>query len=340
MASSPPHTDHQAQRRPERTTDSRPVRRSRLALALSLCLSTSATLAAPWQIDATEEEIKDIADGMLTLMSFTVLPDVTTSSLSIQSGEQNDPGLTQVAFGGGFTVSKEFPLYLEGTLGWSRFDPEFVATDGTVESRIPFKWNSFSATGGVGWDFPIDAREELRLRPVFNFTLGHVTSDVSLLQALINAELGTSFEIVEDQDMNAYGLGGSLMLDYERYRENYEIDVELRYTNIQLRTFGSTSEGLRGESESNTAGVWARWRAPTGLMLLQRPLRYVLETSQTRYYGDQRGALGFDHLTSLGAGIELDTSAYTDIISRTRVLGRYVFGNNVSGVSLGLAVSF
>jgi hypothetical protein len=296
--------------------------------------------AAPWELQVGEGDIKRITDGVLTLMSFTVLPDITTSSLSVDSASANDPGLVQATFGGGFTVSPEFPLYLEGTLGWSRFDPEFVATDGVQQRRVPFKWNSLSATGGIGWDFPIDDLEELRLRPIFNFTLGHVTTDATILQTLINNNLGTSFDIVQEKRMNAYGLGGALMLDYERYRDDYEIDVELRYTNIQLRTFGSTSSGLKGNAAADTAGVWARWRAPTGMTMLQRPLRYVLETSHTQYFGRQRGALGFDYLTSLGAGIEVDSSAYLDIVSRTRLVLRYIFGNNISGTSLGLAVSF
>lgn len=311
---------------------------------MATCLCAAAALlpahAADWHLEASEEDVKRIADGMLTLMAFTVLPDITTSSLSLESSTQNDPGLSQFALGGGFTVSDEFPLYLEGNFGWSRFDPEFIATRGEEQRRIPFRWNSFSLTGGVGWDFSLDDRRELKLRPIFNFMLGHVASDASLIQALINARLDTSFEIVKDQEMDAYGLGGALMLDYERYRDDYEVDVELRYTNIQLRTFGSTSSGLRGSSESNTTGLWARYRAPTGLTLLQRPFRYVLETSHTRYYGDQRGALGFDYLTSVGAGFEVDSTAYTNLVTRTRLVARYIFGNNVRGSSIGLAVSF
>ena len=45
-------------------------------------------------------------------------------------------------------------------------------------------------------------------------------------------------------------------------------------------------------------------------------------------------------LTTVGAGLELDSSAYNVFITRTRLVGRYVFGNNVSGFSVGLAVSF
>jgi hypothetical protein len=37
----------------------------------------------------------------------------------------------------------------------------------------------------------------------------------------------------------------------------------------------------------------------------------VLEFSHTQFLGDLRGAMGFDWLTSLGAGFELDTSVRT-----------------------------
>jgi hypothetical protein len=107
----------------------------------------------PWQLDVSEQELKEIADGALTLMSFQVLPDLTTSSLSIQKASSDDPGIWQTTFGGKFTVSKSFPLYLEGTLGYSRYDPDFIATSGEQEQSIPVKWNSFAATGGFGWDF-------------------------------------------------------------------------------------------------------------------------------------------------------------------------------------------
>ena len=46
----------------------------------------------PWQLDVSEQELKEIADGALTLMSFQVLPDLTTSSLSIQKASSDDPG--------------------------------------------------------------------------------------------------------------------------------------------------------------------------------------------------------------------------------------------------------
>ena len=50
--------------------------------------------------------------------------------------------------------------------------------------------------------------------------------------------------------------------------------------------------------------------------------------------------LGFDYLASVELGLELDTRAHETFMTRSSAVLRYVFGNNVSGFSLGLAVSF
>lgn len=65
----------------------------------------------------------------------------------------------------------------------------------------------------------------------------------------------------------------------------------------------------------------------------------AIECDQTGR-GAQAGVLGFNYLTTLGAGLELDTTAHEVYVTRVRAVVRYVFGNNVSGVSLGLAASF
>ena len=74
------------------------------------------------------------------------------------------------------------------------------------------------------------------------------------------------------------------MLDYERYRPENEIDVELRYTNIYLQSINTSSEAVSGSTSAQTLALWARWRAPTGLTALDRPFRYVLEFSHTQFF--------------------------------------------------------
>lgn len=288
----------------------------------------------------SQDDLQKRANGVLALMSFSIVPDITTSSLSIGSGGGSTSGSTKffmTQLGGGDTISDSVPIYLEGVLAGSRYDPTFVATQGAESRSIPTKWNSLSATGGIGWDFKLT--DELKLRPIFNVALGNVTSDLRAASWYVGRQTGTDVDFLDRGSLNAYGLGGSLMLDYEHYRPGYEVDVELRYSDIRLKSF-SSSAAVQGNATAQSANLWARYRAPTGIVLLQRPLRYVLELTHSEFLGDQRGVLGFDRLTSVGAGLELDSSAYDVIITRTRLVGRYVFGTNVSGFSVGLAVSF
>jgi hypothetical protein len=304
----------------------------------AILMSLAAAQAAAQSSPVTGAKLQKVANGVLVLMGYSLTPDVTTGSLSFSNAASGNPGFSMSSLGAGFTVSKGFPVYLEGTAAYSRYDPTFVVSDGTQERPIPTKWNSLSGTVGIGWDFPI--AKELYLRPIVNFSLGRVASDLKAAERFVEIKTGQEIEFLNHGSLDALGLGGSLMLDYERYRPENEIDVELRYTNIYLESYGNTSDAVAGHSSAQNVNLWSRWRAPTGLTALDRPVRYVLEFVHTQFLGDLRGSLGFDWLTSLGTGLELDSSKYPIIITRTRLLGRYKFGDGVQGWSIGLAISF
>ncbi|MGF6654614.1 hypothetical protein OKW34_005203 [Paraburkholderia youngii] len=311
------------------------------ALPLSLLSGPSHAQVVPGQLSSNTViggNVKQHADAVLAIMSYTTVPDVTTSNLSVNNGLTGNPGFGQTQFGGGFTLSRSFPLYMEGTLAYSRYDPVFIATDGAQQRAVPTKWNTFSGTVGLGWDFRIT--DELAFRPILNGTIGRVSSDLKVGQTLFNHVTDSNLQFLENGSLDAYGYGGSLMLDYEHYRENYEIDAELRATDIYLRSFGGSSQAVQGSATAQQVSLWTRWRAPTGWHALDRPVRYVLEAAYSHYFGDSAGVLGFNDLTSLGVGLELDSSRYPVIVTRTRAMVRYVFGRNVHGVSFGFAMSF
>ncbi|HYP72221.1 MAG TPA: hypothetical protein VEP93_15145 [Variovorax sp.] len=324
--------------KPTANTQGQP-RRWTAALSLAASLLASGADASAQEFRLRDNFVKNQANGILSLMAYSVVPDLTSSNLSIKNAQTENPSVFMTQLGGGDTMSKSVPIYLEGAIAYSRYDPTFIATSGLDARRVPTRWNTLTGTAGVGWDFPIT--DELVFRPIFDFALGKMATDLKVAEFALGRILGRDIDFLRDGTMNAYGLGGAVMLDWEHIREDYQIDLELRYTDIRLRTFGNTSEAVQGEASARTANVYARYRAPTGMHALDRPVRYVLELSHSHYLGSQADILGFDYLTSLGAGLELDTSAYNPLyVSRARAVLRYMFGNNVSGVSLGLAVSF
>lgn len=295
-----------------------------------------------WAADG--HRIKQRADAVMTLMSFMIVPDITASDLNIGSGTDDKSELAITQFGGGATMGESFPLYLEGALGYSRYDPQFVISDGDQSRRIPTKWNSLTTTGGIGWDFSLHRDRwggNLVLRPIANVMLGTMASDLRIGAWALERHKNADYDFLDGGRLNAYGLGGSLMLDYELLSKSQDIDIELRYTGMSLQTFGNTSSAVAGSATAQNLGLYLRRRAPIfEWTLLKSPVRYVLEGAHTEYLGDQRGKLGFDSLSSVGMGIEMDSSKYPVFITRTRLVARYMFGNGTSGYGVGLAMSF
>jgi hypothetical protein len=79
---------------------------------------------------------------------------------------------------------------------------------------------------------------------------------------------------------------------------------------------------------------------PTGWgVALGRPVRYVYEVATTRFLGNET-EIGLSQMSSVGFGLELDSSAHKVLATRMRAVVRYRFGPNVRGASFGLALSF
>ena len=312
--------------------------RNALAATLTFGLLLAASPATSQDFTLAGGDLQKRVNGALAMMQYCLTPEVTTSSLSINAGEAGVNGLTLYQLGGGFTWSKLFPLYLEGNAAFSRYDPVFIFSRGTVRAEVPVVWKSLVGTAGIGWDFPI--AKELVLRPIANLSVGRVVSEIAVAGGVADGETGQEAEFLRQGQLNAVGYGGSLMLDYEHYREAYEIDVEARLANIWLQSVSGTSGAVKGTALSQSASLWARWRAPTGLRALDRPVRYVLEYAYSYYFGPDGDMVGFNHLNSLGAGLELDIGALDPLFTRARLMGRYRFGEKVTGWTIGLGISF
>jgi hypothetical protein len=299
------------------------------------------------RVDAIRAELGRRGPGVLGLMGYNMTPDGSTNALQVNrttaSADEGSSLLTLGQMGAGFTLSESVPLWLEGYLGYARYDPRAVFT-GLPPRQTPLRWNNVAATIGIGYD--IRLAEYLWLRPIFNASLGYAASDRSLLGDFLTWRTGRDIPALEGEHAWVGGLGGSLVLAYYDYQPQRDIDVELRYTQIELQTLGDTVRALRGRSNARTVGLWARYRWPTGYEAFGRPIRWVLDGSASYYFGEQEQTLGFSWSVKLGGGIEVDLGRY-EIgaaginLSRVRLVARYFYGDgNVTGTSVGIGVSF
>jgi hypothetical protein len=289
--------------------------------------------------------------GVLGLMGYSAIPDGSANAVQVNrttvSGTgadgEADPTLTFSQFGFGFTVSESFPLFMEIYGGYARYDPRAVLTN-LEARRSPLRWNNFTTTIGLGYDIAV--AENLWLRPIVNVAGGYAAGDATLFAQFINYRTDVDIAALTDRHVNVWGAGGALMLAYYDHRPEREIDVELRYSRLQLETFGDTLPAARGRSTAESFGVWARYRWPTGSEVFGRPLRWVIDGSATSYLGDQRDAIGFAWSAKVGGGIEFDTGRWElgaagISLSRVRLIGRYFFADNdLTGYSFGIGMSF
>lgn len=318
---------------------------SRAGMAVAALLAAGAASAQQQPVTFVGKTPHHFSKGTLEVLSYSVVPDGTISALQINrsAGVDDDFGVTIGQIGAGFTWSDSFPLYLEGYLGYARYDPRFVFKDSEELQRLPTKWSQVSSTVGVGYDVPI--ARNLVLRPIANASLGRVTTDATLAENLAPFRRSQDVTYLEHGELNAWGLGGSLMLVYKDHLPEREIDVELRGTDLYLRTFGDTSAAVRGDTNAVAMSLWGRLRWPTGYEAFDRPVRWVVDGTHSRFFGEPEGALGFNYLSKIGGGLELDLGAlkigaFGAEVQRVRLVGRYVFAPNVSGFSIGLGISF
>ncbi|QDL91925.1 autotransporter outer membrane beta-barrel domain-containing protein [Paroceanicella profunda] len=292
--------------------------------------------------DLVSFSVERQASGALAAMGIGVVPSETASTLVLNTGTGSDarPDFASAQLGGGFTVSDSFPLYLEGYLGYTRFNPSYLVVSDADRAYVRPKWTSISGTAGIGWDFALN--ENLVLRPMVNFALGQVVSDTAVLAAFIADHIGAEdARFLRDGGLTAGGLGGSMMLEYNKaWDEDYEADLSLRYSRIHLKPIAG-DRGVVGEARAETLALWSRMRVPTGLTLFGRSVRGVGEFSAAWLPGDQGEILRTDWLVQVGAGVEFNLSeTWVPLAREVRLVARYTRGDVLQGFGIGLAASF
>ncbi len=311
------------------------------ALSIAVFALSAAPASAQSLQDVLFGRVKRQAEGALAVFGISAIPSETASTLALEIDTTNGDRFEFVAgqLGGGFTLGDSFPLYVEGYVGYNRYDPTLLLTQGAQQSRLPLKWSSIAATGGVGWDFGIT--DDLVLRPMLHVALGRVQTDLSVAGTVVADRLGLDVSFLQSGGFWVGGVGGSLGLEYNhRWDNDYEVDATLRYTHIRLKQIAGNND-LSPSADAATAALWTRLRVPTGLHLFQRPVRGVLEASSSYLPGDQGDILQTDWLVQVGGGVEVDLErTFVPLVTTTRLVARYTFGEVLQGFSIGLAASF
>ncbi len=283
-------------------------------------------------------QVEEKAAEALALFGLIAVPNDAATTISLD-GAGGTTDLLSVQTGGGFRVSDDFPLYLEGFAGYQRYDPVFVFSNGEDSADVRARWNAVALTGGVGWDFPVT--DKFTIRPMGHVTVGRIISDTELGLRFIGNQIGKDAGFLLNGGLTAAGYGASISAIYEDITDAYEFEVSGRATYLHIETVGSSSD-VDASSDASVASFWTRYREPVkDWTAFGQPVRWVVDASLGLYDGGPNEFPGIEWLAGLGAGLELDVSD-TKLIwtTRARVMARYYFGEDYQGWGLGLGISF
>ena len=324
-----------------------------VALGAPVTATAQPVVTLPQIADALRDRFAGLQSrrgGVIGLMGYNVVPDGSANAISLTRGSSGDkadngsPGFTLGQFGFGFTVSDDLPLYLEIYAAYARYDPRYLFSGGEAQRGNRLRWNNVTSTIGVGWDFEI--AQNLYIRPILNGAIAAAAADSTMFGWLIERRTGANISALTGNQVNAWGLGGSLVLAYYDARPQWELDIELRYTQIHLETFGNTLQAARGSSIARTVTWWGRYYWPTGWEAFGRPVRWLIDTNFSWYVGNQAQAIGFGWATRVGAGIAMDLGrqewGVAGInIGRLGLIASVLYGDRgVTGHSVGVTMSF
>ncbi|KIC42841.1 hypothetical protein RA27_05780 [Ruegeria sp. ANG-R] len=309
-------------------------------LFLPLLLLAQTASAQSLLEDAFEKQQRENAAGSLAILGLAGIPDDSASAISLQSNTDNrDYDFKSAQLGGGFRLAEGVPIYLEGYIGYARYDPVLTFSGTGATTRIPLKWTSLAVTGGVGYQF--DIGEQWKLTPMAHISIGRTQTDASVGAQAIANRLGLDRDFLESGGIWAGGAGGSMTVSYEKPLSNdREFEASLRYTHIEYWPIGD-NEDLLVESTAANAVLWSRYRFPTGKRMFGRPVRWVGDLSLSYLIGDQSLVLGTDWLARVGGGIEVDLSdTWVPWVTTTRLMVRYYGSDTVNGFTAGIGISF
>ncbi|TMV07630.1 hypothetical protein FGK63_09175 [Ruegeria sediminis] len=279
-----------------------------------------------------------LADQALATWGYLALPNRAARFVSAGRFKGSDAELLYGQIGDGLNPYETSPFYTELFGGYQSFDPVLTLSDGSNTTTANAEWNSFSVTGGFGWDFEID--EYWTLRPIANISFGNVQAEVDPISGVNSGNSGSGVDFLRNGELWTMGYGAALELQYKLHAPNREFDFYLRHTEMKLETIGDSTVDADADVSATTAWLRARypirnWRA------YGRPVRSVWQAGVAGLYGDQDEALGFDWVASLGAGIELDVEETSlPWVKRARVMLGYSKSDVFDVYSIGFGISF
>jgi hypothetical protein len=308
--------------------------------AFSLFLPGLASAQSDDLIDAIRELAKESFDpvkigaGYAAIVDFAVSRDISSAYFYPDAGEGIvDPALKHFQFPFRFVFGDDDSSarpFLQGLVAHQTVESGFDYAPGEF---VYSEWETWGLSFSGGYDIPLG--EHLSFLPVLSVGYGSLENNARYSGPLSEQILQPALSgLVFDWDTSAITYGASLGIDYRREFGGFDIEVLSSVSHHYIESINAPNEFVDFRSRVSAFDLAVNSIHPTPWKMFDNPLSIVGIFGNTRIFGPERDALGFDSFFELGAGIDLDVSARGWKLKSLRFGAKAIFGPDVDGWGL------
>jgi hypothetical protein len=305
-----------------------------------LCGPGAASAQSDDLIDAIRELAKESFDpvkigaGYAAMVDFAVSRDISSANFYPDASDGVvDPSLKHFQFPFRFVFGDDGSIprpFLQGLVAHQTVESGFDFAPGEF---IASEWETWGVSLSGGYYVPVS--EHLSFLPVLSIGYGSLENRARYSGPISEQLLRPALAgLVFDWDASAVSYGASLGFDYRRELGGFNVELLGSVSHHYIESVDAPNEFVDFQSRVSAFDLEVSTIHPTPWKMFGNPLSIVGLFGNTRIFGPERDALGFDSFFEAGAGIDLDVSARGWKVQSLRFGAKAIIGPDVDGWGL------
>ena len=233
-------------------------------------------------------------------------------------------------------------IYMEGVLGYGESSQSagdiYSGMIPGLETSVASDLTTFGGLVGVGLEFKV-IEERLTVAPILNGGAAYIKSDANYRGPGAAASAAILDGLAFNWDGWTAEGGGALRVDWvQPLGKMYELEIVGRYDIRWTQTFDMDSSAQEFSSRFQLLTLHSDVVGPTGVTLWNQTLYWRAQAGYRHFF--EGNLFDVHDIVLLGAGLEYDLMDILPVKTRLAVKGGVILGENVSGYTAGLGLSF
>lgn len=322
-----------------------PVRRRRACgcaggLALALLAAGAASAQVPPVDVRSLVNGARLGTGYAQLVGLAATPDIAAASYEIDSNA-NQPKVDVFRLpyqAKWMALSPDADLYWRVAGGYLRFKDDFnVSLPASGTGTIGSTWTAYSASSGLL--AKIRLGNGFTLEPALDVGVARLENSASYDGAAAALKPVLS-GLLFDWQTDAWLITPSVALQWATTFGEARTTVRGHVARSWISSFSESDPAQSFNETANIYSIRADYARPTGFIVADRALNWVVYGGYAGFFGANSDALGFTSVAEIGGGFEVPFATDRPNGERVRLAAGYLFGPDVKGWTVGLSLQY